>query len=363
MNQPRKTTLSAVYNGYNFAQVKEEYRAFCAGDPPGLYVFQQPWWLDAVAGPENWGVCLYKQGGQIMGAWCFYFKRHGGKLRIYNLDFTQFTGIWLKYPENQKYEKRLAYEKEATGALLAQLEALPLIAFTQSFSADYTNWQPLYWKGFQQTTCYSFRIDDISDPVSVEAGFGHAKRKNIKRALSEGLEVDFDLPARDFYDNHVLTLAKQGSKISYSFDLFQRMYQAAYEHGSGRVIYARDGEGNLHAALFVIWNKTCAFDLISTIDPDYRNSGASTLLVRDMIRHLSGKTVAFDFEGSMIEGVANSFSQFNTVQKPYFCISKVYDRGAMLFSKAQNCLNGALEKWSGSERKSREAERTTKTGS
>lgn len=331
---------------YDLTQAKEEYRALCAESPPGLYVFQQPWWLDATAGPENWGVCLYRQGGQIAGAWCFHFRRYGNKLRIYDPPFTQFTGIWLRYPENQKYEKRLAYEKEATSALLAQLEQLPLISLSQSFSANYTNWQPLYWKGFQQTTNYSFRIGNISDPAAVEARFGHAKRKNIKRALGEGLEVGFDLPAREFYDNHVLTLSKQGAKISYSFDLFQRMYQAAYKHNGGRVIWARDREGNLHAALFVIWNGTCAFDLISTIDPDYRNSGASTLLVRDMIRFLSGKTAAFDFEGSMIEGVANSFSQFGTAQIPYFHIGKTYDRKALLCSKAQNRLESLLKKTS-----------------
>ncbi len=335
---------------YDFVQAKEEYRAFCAGSPPGLYVFQQPWWLDAVAGPENWGVCLYKQGEQISGAWCFHFKRYGKKLRIFNPPFTQFTGIWLRYPENQKYEKRLAYEKEATGALLAQLEQLPLISFSQAFSPDYTNWQPLYWKGFQQTTRYSFRLRSISDPAAVEAAFGHAKRKNIKRALSEELEVGFDLPARDFYDNHAMTLAKQGAVISYPFQRFQRMYQAAYAHAGGRTVYAKDGEGNLHAALFIIWNETCAFDLISTIDPDYRNSGASTLLVRDMIRYLSDKTAAFDFEGSMIEGVANSFSQFGTAQIPYSHISKTYDRKALLLSKVRNHLDGLRDKRSASER-------------
>lgn len=344
---------------YDFVQVKEEYRAFCAENPPGLYVFQQPWWLDAAAGPENWGVCLYKQGGQISGAWPFHFKRYGKKLRIFDPPFTQFTGIWLKYPENQKYEKRLAYEKEVSGALLAHLESLPLIAFSQSFSADYTNWQPLYWKGFQQTTSYSFRIGDISDPAVVEAAFGHAKRKNIKRALNEGLTVGFDLPAREFYENHVLTLAKQGARISYPFGLFRCLYEAAYEHGGGRTIFARDGEGNLHAALFVIWTETCAFDLISTIDPDYRNSGASTLLVRDMIRYLSDKAAAFDFEGSMIEGVANSFSQFGTIQKPYFHITKTYDRKALLLSKIQNRLNSALARRSGDERKITKCTKTT----
>lgn len=336
--------MSSEMHYYDFNQAKMDYRSFFQEELPGLYVFQDPHWLDAVAGPENWSVSLYRKGGQIVGAWPFAYTRFGNKFRISTPSFTQFTGMWIKYPDGQKYEKRLAYEKEVSDALLSQIETLPLISIQQKFSPDYTNWQPLYWKGFQQTTNYSFRIDDISDPAAVEKEFGHAKRKNIKRALSENLKIGFDLPSETFYENHVLTLQKQNAEIAYSYELFRRMYQTAYKYHLGRTIYAEDAAGNLHAALFVIWNKTCAFDLISTIDPDFRNSGASTLLICEMIRTLADKTAAFDFEGSMIEGVANSFSQFGTLQKPYFQVSKIYDRKALLLSKIQNRLTSKAAK-------------------
>ena len=47
-------------------------------------------------------------------------------------------------------------------------------------------------------------------------------------------------------------------------------------------------------------------------------------MVWEAIKLMSQKTKMFDFEGSMIEGVAKSFQQFGTKQTGYFKISKSY---------------------------------------
>lgn len=64
--------------------------------------------------------------------------------------------------------------------------------------------------------------------------------------------------------------------------------------------------------------------MISTIDPDYRNSGASSLLIYEIINFLRDKVRKFDFEGSMIESVENSFRKFGAIQKAYFNINKSF---------------------------------------
>ena len=61
-----------------------------------------------------------------------------------------------------------------------------------------------------------------------------------------------------------------------------------------------------------------------------------------MIKHLSGKVKAFDFEGSMIENVANSFAQFGADMKPYYCISKVYDKQALFLTKCKGLIKRTL---------------------
>jgi len=145
------------------------------------------------------------------------------------------------------------------------------------------------------------------------------------------------LPKNAFYDNHELTLSKQGQKPSYGRELFCRIYDAAYSHEKGCTIYAVDQQGDIHGALFVIRDETSAYDLISTIDPEYRNSGSASLLVREIIRHMAQWVNKFDFEGSMIEPVENSFRQFGGKQRAYFQV--YFDNRSVIEKSVLRCRN------------------------
>jgi lipid II:glycine glycyltransferase (peptidoglycan interpeptide bridge formation enzyme) len=197
----------------------------------------------------------------------------------------------------------------------------PVRQFNQHFHYSITNWLPFYWKGFQQTTRYTYVIDDLSDLDLVFDDFSRAKKKNIRKARKT-VDIKWDLSATEFYDNHRYTLKKSNAAIVYSRDIFNRLYEAGYARNQGRTIWAADGEGRIHAALFVVWDRMSAYDLISTIDPDLRNSGAASLLVWEMIKYIKEQQGLnrFDFEGSMIEGVENSFRQFGAAQYRYFHI-------------------------------------------
>jgi lipid II:glycine glycyltransferase (peptidoglycan interpeptide bridge formation enzyme) len=246
-------------------------------------------------------------------------SRRLGKRTISMPPLTQTLGVLLGPPTSEKYEARLSKEMEMVSALI---EAIPKFSyFSARFHHTFTNWLPLYWAGFAQTTRYTYAIEDLTDLDKVFSDFAHSKRKNIKKAENL-VRVDNDLPPEDFYANHALTLRKQGEDISYTYDLFQRLYKAAIENNAGRIWQATDAKGNIHAAIFVVFDTKSAYYLISTIDPDYRNSGAATLLLRDAIAYVAQYTNRFDFEGSMIRGVENSFRKCGAIQVPYFSITK-----------------------------------------
>lgn len=131
-----------------------------------------------------------------------------------------------------------------------------------------------------------------------------------------------DLPAEEFYANHLMTLEKQGERITYDFDVFKRIYDAAHRSRAAKTWYALDAKNNIHAAILVVFDRHSAYYLISTIDPGFRSSGAATLLVRDAISYVSKYTKRFDFEGSMIAGVEQSFRRFGAILTPYFSLHK-----------------------------------------
>lgn len=315
---------------------KEKYREFCKRET-GIPIFSIDWWLDAVC-PDNkyWNVVLVEKGGQIAASMPYIIGRKHGFKTIEMPMLTQNLGPYIKYPDNLKYEAKLSYEKEIMTELINQL---PDVAFfNQNFNYSISNWLPFYWKGFQQTTKYTYVIEDTSDLKNVESNFSHAKRKNLKKC-KDLVNIIFDIDAKTFYENHKMTLQKQGQTISYSFELFNKIYDSAYNHNSAKTIAAFDKDGNLNSALFIIWDNVSAYDLISTIDPDYRNNGSATLLVLEAIKLASKKALKFDFEGSMIEGVENSFRQFGTVQKPYFTISKTYSKLYKILSLTKEAIN------------------------
>lgn len=308
---------------------KERYAALCAQEPD-ICVYDQPWWLDAVCGADSWDVLLYEKNGSILGALPYYVKEKLGLRYITQPPFTQHNGPWIKYPPQQVESKRISHEREVLDGLMEQVEQLGVCHYQQHFSPNLTNWLPLFWRGYEQTTCYTYRLPDIHDPEALLAAFQHNKRKNIKKALKMDYQIGFDLPEDEFYAHHKASLAKQGQTISYSFELFQKMYQAAYENNGGRTIWLRDGDGTLLCALFNLWDKQWGYDLISAIDPTTRSTGAPDLLVYRMIEFLSDKVPGYDFEGSMIEGVEESFRHFGATQTPYFSIHKTYTKNPLL---------------------------------
>jgi hypothetical protein len=295
---------------------KERYRVLCR-EETSIPIFSKDWWLDAVCG-DAWDVALVEQRGQIVASMPYTVSK--GLIFTYSTQpaLTQTLGPWIKVNEKAKHSKILASEKETMNELIDQMPYFD--HFRQNWHYSRTNWLPFYWRGFKQTTRYTYVIPDLSDLEFVWSNFDHSKRKNIKRATAS-LEVVFDVPANEFYDNHAFTLNKQGNAISYKRELFYRIYNIAYAKNRGRTIGAYDDKGNLHAALFVIWDDLSAYDLISTIDPEFRNSGAASLLVQEIIRFVSKETPRFDFEGSMIEPVEQSFRRFGAIQMPYFSVS------------------------------------------
>lgn len=295
---------------------KNLYRNLCVNEE-SIPIFSQAWWLDAVA-PDSWDVVLVQRGKEIIGSLPYVVKKRFGLTLLTHPPLTQNLGPWLK-PANIRYSKKLALEKDVLQELYRQLPTHSY--YKQNWHYSRSNWLPLYWLGYEQTTRYTYVIKDIGNIDAVIGDFEHSKRKNIKKCESL-VNVVFDISAEDFYNNHMMTLAKQGQNISYKFDVFKRVHDSGYANNSARTIAAYDRDGNLHAALFVVWDKTSAYDLISTIDPDFRTYGAASLLVQEIIKYVAQFVKKFDFEGSMIEPVERSFRQFGAIQTPYFSISK-----------------------------------------
>lgn len=297
---------------------KEKYRIYCKSDAT-IPIFSKDWWLDAVCGEEKWDVALVENNGEIIASLPYYIKEKFGVRAITMPKLTQNAGIRIKYPAEQKYERRLAYQKDIIYEILDKLPKLPI--FRQNFHYTFTNWQPLCWKGYKQTTCYTYVIDDLSDLESVFGNFSKTAKKNIQKAMKT-----FEVCSNDSIDNfceiNKRVFERQGIKYPYSLEFLKRIDDACSNNNSRKIFFAMDDKGKIYSAIYVIWDAESAYLLMSGSEIELRGYNCKTLLVWEAIKHASMTTKRFDFEGSMIERIAEYNRQFGAVPMPYYYIYK-----------------------------------------
>ena len=311
---------------------KERYKTFC-DEHPEIPLFMQYWWMEAASVGKEWDVLFYEENNRIKATFVYLIVKKFNFKFILQPMLSQYSGLWIDYPPDITPTQKLNIEKKIMSNFIEQIESLKFAYFEQNFHYSVANWLPFHWKKYRQTTRYTYQIKDIKKLENVYESFSYAKQKHIKKN-NDNLQIDISVSAEDFYNFHKEYLKQKGKGIEYSLNLFLTIYNETIRREQGIIVAIKDKNQNLHSALFVVWDKKSAYCLISAINPQFKSDGASTKMFWEAIKLVSTKTEIFDFEGSMIEGVAQSFQQFGTHQVPYFNIRKsksfVFDVGVRL---------------------------------
>ena len=287
-----------------------------------LPIFSTPWWLDAVCGSENWDAIVLDDGmGGVKAMFPITYEDRKHK-RIGLPLLTQKLGTYIVYPKGQSNFKKLAYDNEIVDKIVEQLPKIN--KFNINFNYTFTNWLPFYWKGFKQTTRYTYIVQNLNQ--NVFAKFAPCKRTDIRKA-EKLVDVMYDLSGEEFIRYYSESLCKQGKNLIYSQDRFLKLYNAVLAHDSGRIIYAikKDNPRIITGAIFYVWDSYSIYNLVTAFDPDYRNTGSSSLLFYQIMKDFSDSGLKFDFEGSMVETIEHSYNKFGTVQVPYYTIYGVFN--------------------------------------
>lgn len=295
-------------------------------------IFQQPWWLEAVA-PGRWGEALVTRGDEVAARMPYVIKKKYGLVALTQPPLTQNLGPWLR-PSGAKYANQLAEQKDLMRALIEQLPGFDL--FRQNFSPVIANWLPFYWAGFDATVGYTYRIEDLTDLDLIWQGFRDSIRRGIRKAR-RAVAVRDDLGAEKCLDLVELTFRRQERKLPFSRDVALRLDSACARHGARRILFAQDAQGRIHAALYLVWDDRAAYYLMGGGDPDLRSSGATSLLMWEAIQFASTVTRVFDFEGSMVESIERFFRSFGARQTPYFQVTKMSRRMRLLTASKDLC--------------------------
>lgn len=275
-------------------------------------IFQQPWWLDAVA-PGRWGESTVERGGRIVARLPFVVRGRG-RLRMLTMPpLTQTLGPWVE-PSTAKPANALSEEH----VLLAELEAgLPAAeVFDQHFSPTMLNALPFYWQGYRLELAYTYRLAALGSEEELWSGLRSSARSQIRKARTR-VEVREDLGLDQLYAVWARMFDRLGRRPPLSLAAFERLDSACAARGARAMLFAQDDAGRIHAVAYTVWDEHAAYYLLGGGDPALRASAAGSLLMWEAIMRARNVTDLFDFEGSMIEPVERFFRTFGARQAPY----------------------------------------------
>jgi hypothetical protein len=282
-------------------------------------IFQQPWWLDAVA-PSQWNEVNIKVNGNIIARMPYVIRNKYGYKFLVMPPLTPHLGPWMNTDDN-KYARKISKQKKIMTELITKLPAFD--SFDQNFHFSIFNWQPFYWQGFIQTTLYTYVLEDISDHDKTWNGLMPNIRREIKKAINRyEVEVCNDNNIKKFLTIHKLTFLRQNMEYPYPKDLIHRINSACQKQKVRKIFFAKDIKNEIHAAVYLVWDENSAYYLMGGTNPETRTSGASSLCMWEAIKFASTVTKSFNFEGSMIESIEHFFRSFGARQIPYFRIIK-----------------------------------------
>ncbi|PLC52989.1 methicillin resistance protein [Pollutimonas nitritireducens] len=312
---------------------KEKYQKLCTAEP-SIPIFSQDWWLDAAAGSSNWDVALVENRDNIIACMPYVKTKRAG-LKISTVPpLTYCLGPWVR-PVTAKNVNCISRQKEVLESLIEQLPTFD--HFKQQWHYSQTNWLPFYWRGFEQTTQYTYVIGLQTDAGSTWQGLHESTRREIRKAMGRGgLCVRDDLSVDEFLPLHRKVYERQNMSMPYSEDVVRVLDNACAGRNRRKIFIAEDPQGARHAGVYLIWDDTSAYYLMGGSDPEWRNSGAMSLCMWEAIKFASATTERFDFCGSMIKSVERFVQAFGGMQTPYFAVSKTSSKlaASMLFVRS-----------------------------
>ena len=233
-------------------------------------LFEQRWWLDAVA-PGSWDAATVTSNGEIIGRLPYVRMRHFGLTILGQPPLTQFLGPWIKPGAGTTYE-RLECEHRILRMLIRKLPRHDI--FLQNFHHSMTNSCAFRWTGFSESVRYTYVLDALDDHEKIWAGFRQEVRTRIRKAERQIVVRAID-DIELFIALNRMTYGRQGMSMPYSVELVRRLDAACSARGVRRIFLAEGADGTPHAALYLVWDATRAYYLMAGVTHSCAPAGQS----------------------------------------------------------------------------------------
>lgn len=298
---------------------QETYRAF-AHQQSSILIFQDPIWLDAVVGRNSWDVAIAKKGNQIVGAFPYVTKKKLGFFQITIPILTYYLGPIFFYPSDILEENKKSFQRKVLQDLIEDLPATD--RFVTQTNIDFDYWLPFYWKGFKQTTKYTYILDTKNELESIFSKFKPTIKKAIQKA-EKSFTVRTTADVTSLFELHKNDYEVKGLKTAFELSQLQNIQSKIGGENRSIVLEAVDHTNKTVAAIFLLKDQVYHHYMFGAVNQEHRKSGVMSLLIWHAIQMAKMDKVTFNFGGSMNKTIEQYFSGFKGTIKPYMSISKV----------------------------------------
>lgn len=267
---------------------------FALGAPPYGYT----WFLDNVC--EDWLGLVVGNYKMVMPV--VLGKKYGIQY-CYQPFFTQQLGIYSDLPISQQTVEQF-------------FEAIPKEIKFIEMALNESNFAPDLGKTLER---HNYLLDLKPNYETLRKNYSGNVLRKVKKAKKEGLTINKQLSPEtfaEFYKNHTAPKIK-GFKDKHYYSLLRLVYKAIH-YNMGFIIGVQDAEQTLLAANFILNHPQRLINLMPASNSAGNSKGAMAFLLDHLIQTNAGQYKYLDFEGSMIEGVANFYKGFGSKKTSYY---------------------------------------------
>ena len=153
----------------------------------------------------------------------------------------------------------------------------------------------------------------------IERNFSKNTLRNIAKAKSNNLLIDWELTSNSFLDFYFSTFTRYYKPQK---DITLNLIRTGERNQSIIMIGARDTNLDLVAALCLLKSNKRLIFLLPISNENGKEQAAMFFLISAIIDKFSSKDLVLDFEGSVIEGIARFYKGFGAELRSYYLVKR-----------------------------------------
>jgi hypothetical protein len=255
-------------------------------------IFQERWWLDAVA-PCQWKEVTIKEEGRIVGRLPYFETRRFGLATLGMPPLTRTLGPWIAPGTG----KAVTLRQRETRLVRELIERMPRHDyFCQLLPTNYNNLLPFQCAGFTTS---------LEHVIEIDCGFGanvvwdemHHKVRSLIRRAEQSHIFDESTDPEDFFRFYDRNITLSGRRNHFDAQTFLRLYRACREQEACSILALRNASGDLAAAVFLVWSPGRMYFHMQTRDPASAAAGAVEYLIWNAVKKAAARGMILDLDG------------------------------------------------------------------